>query len=99
MLGVEIVNLSTFAVTITDFGWTLHNSTNRMAVIAPLFFGGESMPMRLESRTSLTGWAAPGAHQHLAFTAIKQVYATTACGVTRKVVWRYSAHEAKFAPT
>lgn len=83
-VGIEVTNLSTFAVTVEDIGWTIRGSDRRMAIITPIFFRNESLPMRLEPRTAFTGYAAPGTHQNFDFSAVGKVYAKTACGVTRK---------------
>jgi hypothetical protein len=81
--GIEVVNLGNFAVTLTDLGWYRHGTKQRLSVVTPIFLSGERLPVRLEPRTRLTGFAAPRAHEHASFANVRTAYAVTACGEAR----------------
>lgn len=82
LFSIEVVNLSTFAVTITEVGFTQNgNSINkpRAAIPSPLLIDGGSWPRRLEPRTSVSAYFDPiqirGSSRD-----IGRAYARTACG-------------------
>lgn len=79
-LCIEVTNLSTFPVTITEVGVLYQSTTSRGQLVQPLLYGGESLPHRLAARTSVTAYADPGALRgnHL----VRCAYAATDCGVT-----------------
>lgn len=80
-LAIEVLNLSTFPVTITHIGFTQIGTARHLQLIAPMLLEGGSLPKRLEPRTCLTAFAAPGATEDRAFDNVVAVYAKTACGL------------------
>lgn len=77
---IEVVNLSSFAVTIDDVGVFLKGTKDRIVYTSPLTFDGGSWPRRLESRSSVTVYGerpkSKGQHRP------KCAYARTSCGET-----------------
>lgn len=82
-LGIEVVNLSSFAVTVEEIGW-IRPRMDRLVVALPRIATGERLLVPLEPRASFTGYAPPGAHKHPDFAYINYAFASTACGVTRR---------------
>lgn len=82
MHGIEVTNLSTFAVTIREVGMTIrwcHPLKKRCPVIQPMVLDGGSWPRRLEPRESITlGFDPTGLGE-----SFGRVYAWTACGAFR----------------
>ncbi|MCE9592968.1 MAG: hypothetical protein K8S98_02140 [Planctomycetes bacterium] len=76
---IEVTNLSTFPLTITEVGFVLVGSTKRAALLPPIIRDGGPFPRRLEARTSFTAYASPD-------TTLRpgewttEVYAITDCG-------------------
>jgi len=77
-LFLEIRNLSSFPVTITHVELELLGSSDHLQIPAPLFTHGETLPVRLESRTACTVLAMPPEYPSL--TDIRRAYVLTACG-------------------
>ncbi|MGH6627626.1 MAG: hypothetical protein ACRECD_13995 [Burkholderiaceae bacterium] len=90
-LCVEALNLSSFPVTVTHFGFTLLGSDSHMQFM-PIFPRGESLPVRLESRTSCTALCAPWAHKEAKFAGVDCAYVNTACGNQIKGGGAFLAH-------
>jgi hypothetical protein len=83
MFAIEVLNLSTFPLTITELGCTLDgrwiSSGPRSAMTPPILIDGGSWPRRLEPRTSVTGYC----YREQFFTKagmIGRAYARTDCG-------------------
>ena len=82
-IGIEIINLSTFAVTIDDVGFGRYEGL-RASITKPIVNPQRTMPVRLESRES-TRITAPANQVFGEDTLVQQLaYARTACG---KVVY------------
>jgi hypothetical protein len=79
---VEVVNLSAFPVKITDIGFNRRDGKRHSyALFGRQLFDGQRLPVRLESRDSVTAYfAAVEIHPLMATSA----FAMTACGVTQK---------------
>jgi hypothetical protein len=77
---IEVINLSDFAVTIEEVGFTLpHTADRRVASCSPLVLDNKPWPRRLEPRESVTAYLDPeGLHAD-----IGKAYAETACGERR----------------
>lgn len=75
--GIEVVNASYFAVTVTEVGLQNGRFAKRRGAITGDFLGQVSLPHRLEPRTSITVAASPN-------SIIKATHcrASTACGLT-----------------
>ena len=54
MHTIEITNLSSFPLTITHIGFDLLGTDRHAQIPFPNFLRGETLPIRLESRTSVT---------------------------------------------
>ena len=55
-LAIEVVNLSSFAVTISDVGFGRVNAPRRCCLARPELADGRTWPARLESREALTAY-------------------------------------------
>jgi len=80
-LCIEVTNLSSFPITVAEVGVFYRGTDVRGAIIQPIFLDGGTLPRRLESRASLTAYAADafpgGRDRHV----VKCAYARTDCGV------------------
>lgn len=80
--GVEVVNLSQFAVTIEEVGFTLGRRSakrgNRLAVLSPVLIDNGPWPRRLEPRSSVTIYFDPRGLESPP-SSIARAYARTAC--------------------
>jgi hypothetical protein len=84
-LCIEIVNVGFFPVTINEVGLLQADSDQRIVFSKPELSGGESLPKRLEPRTSVTCYIPSRMPESLFQEGLpyaKCFYATTACGVT-----------------
>jgi hypothetical protein len=84
-LGIEIINLSSFPVTISEVGLLYRGSKIRGALAKPIVHDGGAFPRRLESRSSFTvffGVGEPKRDQN--FINVKHAYAGTDCGTLVK---------------
>jgi hypothetical protein len=80
VLAVEVVNLSTFAVTVTALGFTKLHSSSHAQVISPTLSTGDCLPKRLDPRTGFTALVDP--REFMKITAVDEAYVRTACGET-----------------
>ncbi|WP_326510641.1 hypothetical protein [Aeromonas caviae] len=79
---IEITNLSSFAVTISEAGVFYKNTNKRGAYVQPELIDGQGWPRRLEPRSSVTIYG----HQPEVKDPrhpLKCAYARTECGVIR----------------
>lgn len=76
-LSVEVLNLSTFPVTIDEVGMTTHSSA-RMVFAGAHTSKNESLPLRLESRQAITLYTKP--YLTSEFSRGNEVFAETVCG-------------------
>lgn len=78
--SIEAVNLSTFAITITEMGLLHRGTQTRSALLPPVLIDGGPWPRRLEPRTTVTVFG------HLDLVSSKHpircAYAKTDCGLT-----------------
>jgi hypothetical protein len=78
---IEVVNLSTFPVSICDMGVFYRGTKRRGSIIQPVFSDGGMWPKRLEPRSSLTVYSrTPELFQG---HKIRCAYARTQCGYTK----------------
>jgi hypothetical protein len=85
-IGIEVVNLGKFPVTISEVGlregrWLV--AASRAALTMPLLPHGDKWPKKLEPRESVTAYFDVSASRDYIFTTRTRAYATTACDVTR----------------
>ena len=83
-LLVEVVNLSTFPVTVTHIGFTLRGTQRHIQLMPNIIRSEDRLPKRLEPRTNLTVFAAPKATEDPSFAYADMAYVKTACGLTIK---------------
>ena len=78
---IEVTNLSSFAVTVSDVGVSYYGTKNRGSIIQPVLLDGGKWPRRLEPRSSVTvyGQTPTSSTGH----KIRCAYAITDCGVTK----------------
>jgi hypothetical protein len=79
---IEAINLSTFALTITEMGILHRGTESRTALRSQLTFDNGSWPRRLEPRSSVTVYAQSGSIT--SEYPIRCAYAKTDCGLTFK---------------
>lgn len=82
MFSIEVINLSEFALTISEIGFTLGRqkiSKERAVIFQPRVFDGGSWPRRLESREAVSLYFSPnqfvGSNKRLG-----RAFAKTSCG-------------------
>jgi hypothetical protein len=80
MGGIEVINLSTFPVTVSEVGFTINGDPRKnpcAAIIQPIVQDGGPWPRRLDARVSVTVYFQLHLlRQH----KIKKIYAMTDCG-------------------
>ena len=80
---IEVTNLSSFAVTVSDVGVIYYGTKSRGSIIQPVLLDGGAWPRRLEPRSSVTVYGQKPA-SYSTDDKIRCAYATTDCGVTRR---------------
>lgn len=76
-VGIEVINLSSFPLTIKETGFIMKGwSDNRLAIITPITANREVLPFRLDPRASLTTYAILKDEDA---ALVKTAYVTTAC--------------------
>lgn len=79
-LGIEVVNLSTFPVTVAEVGFGWSQGDNRHALAQPITMDGEPFSRQLAPHDSVTGYFAPGQETEPDWPKIRWAYAITAAG-------------------
>ena len=80
VFGVEVTNLSAFPLTVAEVGLHIQGSSDRAAFIPHITADNKPLPRKLDSREQVTVYIRQDAlRRELSY---KNVYATTACGVT-----------------
>jgi len=85
MFAIEVINRSSFPVTITEFGFELEGTSKR-AVPTAQFIDGGSLPRRLDSREALTAYFDTGDLFDVKQQGfqLRRAFVSTACGVTAR---------------
>lgn len=79
MMGIEVINLSAFAVTVTEVGFLLLDSKSRATATPPLIIDGKPWPRRLEAREAVSTYLhRPDGERR----RVKAAYAHLASGET-----------------
>lgn len=76
---IEVLNLSTFPLTVTEVGFTIDGdprTKRRAAIVQPLIHDGKPWPRRLEARESVTAYFKFDGLSH----EIQRAFAKTDCG-------------------
>ena len=79
-LCIEVINLSTFPVTISSVGFRCKG--HEEAVVYPILHDGGRWPRRLEPRQSVTAYFSEDWHE-LDFRKVRKAYAFTECNVAQ----------------
>jgi hypothetical protein len=82
-LCIEVINLSSFAVTISDVGFGLVRDGPRHSLINPEISAGKKWPTRLKPRESMTAYAPVGTKIDPAVMRRPVAYAATDCDRVR----------------
>jgi hypothetical protein len=77
-LSIEVINHSYIPVTVTQVGFTLRDR-DKVFIFLPIQ-PGDSIPKRLEPRTSLTALAPFGTENAPSMIDVRRAFAKTACG-------------------
>jgi len=80
-LCIDVTNLSTFPVTISEVGILFKGTEEKGALIQPIIYDGGPFPRRLDARSSFTVYFSPEATLKEAFRVTRCAYARTDCGV------------------
>jgi hypothetical protein len=80
---IEVLNLSAFPVTVTHIGFDLLGTDRHAQIPIPRFVRGETLPVRLESRTALTVFQPLAESPPNGWVGVRRAYALTACGLKR----------------
>lgn len=81
LIVIEVVNLSSFPVTVTTIGFYLDGTDRHLQITHPVFTRGEQLPVRLEPRAAFTVAQPARALQSEHLVALRSVYIKTACGL------------------
>jgi len=79
-LCVEVVNLSSFPVTISEVGFGRRDDEGGRHVVIPFDRFGDQLPKRLEPRESMSVYGAPQARLKPSIARMAKAYAMTSCG-------------------
>jgi hypothetical protein len=81
-LCIEVTNLSSFPLVVTEVGVRYRGTDRRGAILPPIVIDGKPFPRRLESRTSVSLYASPDAFSDPTSPRVRSAYAMTDCGLT-----------------
>lgn len=76
-IGVEVLNLSSFSLSIEEVGFVLKRTSKRLAIINPITAKNTQPPFKLEPRSSITIY---GKLHPEKMKGIVSAYARTSCG-------------------
>jgi hypothetical protein len=82
-IGIEVVNDSTFALTISQVGFNLRGSKKILVLMNPIIADGGGIPRRLEARSGFTAYFDVEETQWILQQAISRAYANTDSGEVR----------------
>lgn len=78
---IEVLNISSFPVTIEETGFVLSGTKMRMAIINPITINNSNPPFKLDPRSSITVY---GKLYDSKICDIKSAYARTSCGIEKR---------------
>lgn len=82
-IGIEIINMSTFPLTICESGFVSREKKKRLAIIQPITANNETYPIRLEPRTAITIYAIL---EDVDAIMTECAYASTSCAMIYLVI-------------
>ena len=82
MISIEVVNLNSFPVTISQIGFLLHGTKDRLVLTIPIIPDNKPFPRRLESRSSFAVYGMyPTEETREKYKKIRCAFAETECGI------------------
>lgn len=83
-ITVDVVNLSSFPVTVTHIGFHLSGTDRHVQMLTPILTQGERLPVRLEPRAALTAVQPLATFENEQLALLRNAYVKTACGLELK---------------
>jgi len=80
LLCVEVINMSYLPVTISQVGFTVSEPKDHFLAFLPVPNMGDTLPKRLEPRTSLTVYVPERVSSGEGFDKVEKAFAKTECG-------------------
>ena len=80
MFGIEVTNLSTFPLVISEVGFGLRGTTDRMLIPHPYLLDSGPWPRTLAPRDQVTAYTDADSFDRS--RRVKDIYASTVCGTT-----------------
>lgn len=77
-LGVEVINRSTFPITVQEVGFEIAGSTKRAVITNPITMDRSRLPRRMEPRTTTSFYAEPAMWRAKDFDAYTRPFVRTA---------------------
>jgi len=81
-VSISVTNLSAFPVTISEVGFRMNGTTDRIAILAPRISDGGTLPRRMDSRTTCSFQMELHGFNPAQFVMIRCAYVETDCGVS-----------------
>jgi hypothetical protein len=81
-IGIEVLNLSGFPVTVSEVGFKMRNPEVRGVLGMPFTSTGDKLPIRLEPRQSVLFYSSTDFDKKGEFAEVLSAYAKTQCGET-----------------
>jgi len=78
--GVEITNLSSVPITVSQVGFLLSGDKEKQFVFMPECVDGGTFPRRMEPRTAMSALMTIGSEDNPTFGHVSCAFVTTACG-------------------
>ena len=82
-LCIEVVNLSTFSLTISNVGFMKQRGEGSLILLRPILPDGKPWPRRLEPRGTVTAFFSEEGTWNRELASVRKAVAVTDCGVTR----------------
>ncbi len=79
LLCIEVINLSSFAITIRDVGFTTKGGRGKLSLTSPIIYDQKGFPRKLEPRESVSFYANEQPFDKIDLNCIAKVYAMTEC--------------------
>jgi hypothetical protein len=80
LLCVEVINMSYLPVTISQVGFTVSEPKDHFLAFLPVPNMGDTLPKRLEPRTSMTVYVPEHVSSGEGFIKVEKAFAKTECG-------------------
>jgi hypothetical protein len=80
LLCVEVINMSYLPITISQVGFTVSEPKDHFLAFLPMPDMGDTLPKRLEPRTSMTVYVPERVSSGEGFDKVEKAFAKTECG-------------------